>query len=94
MFANAEGCLLLKICDYCHQIKHNSCLFLLVTGLANRLCISNDIHTIYKNKCVVYFQSAKVPLKVSVTGAAGQIAYSLLPMLANGDVFGKDQVCI
>ena len=29
-------------------------------------------------------------LKVLVTGAAGQIAYSLLPMIANGDVFGKN----
>ena len=27
-----------------------------------------------------------------VTGAAGQIAYSLLYSIANGDVFGKDQV--
>ena len=32
------------------------------------------------------------PLRVCVTGAAGQIAYSLLCSLANGDVFGKDQV--
>lgn len=31
-------------------------------------------------------------LKVCVTGAAGQIAYSLLYSIANGDVFGKDQV--
>lgn len=33
------------------------------------------------------------PIKVCVTGAAGQIAYSLLYSLANGDVFGKNQVC-
>lgn len=31
------------------------------------------------------------PLKVVVTGAAGQIAYSLLFSVAKGDVFGKDQ---
>jgi malate dehydrogenase len=31
------------------------------------------------------------PIRVVVTGAAGQIAYSLLYMIANGDVFGKDQ---
>lgn len=30
------------------------------------------------------------PKKVAVTGAAGQIAYSLLWRIANGDVFGKD----
>lgn len=33
-------------------------------------------------------------IKVCVTGSAGQIAYSLLYMLANGDVFGKDQKLI
>lgn len=32
------------------------------------------------------------PLKVVVTGAAGQIAYSLLYSVAKGDVFGYDQV--
>lgn len=33
----------------------------------------------------------KKPIKVAVTGAAGQIAYSLLFRIACGDVFGKDQ---
>ncbi|HEY8899570.1 MAG TPA: malate dehydrogenase [Chthoniobacterales bacterium] len=33
----------------------------------------------------------KAPLKVAVTGAAGQIGYSLLPRLASGGVFGPDQ---
>ena len=32
------------------------------------------------------------PLKVCVTGAAGQIAYSLLYQIVHGDVFGKEQV--
>lgn len=32
------------------------------------------------------------PINVLVTGAAGQIAYSLLFSIAKGDVFGKDQV--
>lgn len=32
------------------------------------------------------------PVRVLVTGAAGQIAYSLLFSIAKGDVFGKDQV--
>ena len=30
------------------------------------------------------------PIRVAVTGAAGQICYSLLPRIANGDVFGKN----
>lgn len=31
------------------------------------------------------------PIRVAVTGGAGQIAYSLLFRLANGDLFGKNQ---
>ncbi|KAJ1505731.1 hypothetical protein HMI55_001475 [Coelomomyces lativittatus] len=34
------------------------------------------------------------PLRVVVTGAAGQIAYSLLPHLINGSVFGPNQSLI
>jgi len=34
---------------------------------------------------------AKEPIHVVVTGAAGQIAYSILYMIAKGDVFGRDQ---
>ena len=34
------------------------------------------------------------PIRVLITGAAGQIAYSLVFAVANGDVFGKDQPII
>lgn len=34
------------------------------------------------------------PLRIAVTGAAGQIAYNLLPRLAAGECFGKDQPVI
>ncbi|XP_034507821.1 malate dehydrogenase, cytoplasmic-like, partial [Ailuropoda melanoleuca] len=34
------------------------------------------------------------PIRVLVTGAAGQIAYSVLLSIAKGDVFGKDQPLI
>lgn len=34
------------------------------------------------------------PIRVVVTGAAGQIAYSLLYMIARGEVFGKEQPLI
>jgi malate dehydrogenase len=37
---------------------------------------------------------AKTPLRVAVTGAAGQIGYSLLFRIANGDMLGKDQPVI
>jgi len=33
----------------------------------------------------------KAPIKVVLTGSAGQIAYSLLPKLLDGSVFGEDQ---
>jgi malate dehydrogenase len=36
----------------------------------------------------------KSPLRVAVTGAAGQIGYALLPRIASGDMFGKDQPLI
>lgn len=34
------------------------------------------------------------PLRVLITGAAGQIAYSLIPIIARGDVFGHEQPLI
>jgi malate dehydrogenase len=36
----------------------------------------------------------KAPIRVAVTGAAGQIGYSLLFRIANGDLLGKDQPVI
>ena len=36
----------------------------------------------------------KAPVRVAVTGAAGQIGYSLLFRIANGDLLGKDQPVI
>ena len=35
--------------------------------------------------------AAKAPVKVAVTGAAGQIAYSLLFRIASGAMLGPDQ---
>ncbi|NIG59478.1 malate dehydrogenase, cytoplasmic [Pontoporia blainvillei] len=39
-------------------------------------------------------QRPSEPIRVLVTGAAGQIAYSLLYSIGNGSVFGKDQPII
>jgi malate dehydrogenase len=36
----------------------------------------------------------KTPLRIAVTGAAGQIGYALLFRIANGDLLGKDQPVI
>ena len=37
---------------------------------------------------------AKAPMRVAITGAAGQIGYSRLFRIANGDLLGKDQPVI
>jgi malate dehydrogenase len=36
----------------------------------------------------------KEPIRIVITGAAGQIAYSLIHQICNGDVFGKEQSVI
>lgn len=36
----------------------------------------------------------KSPIRITITGAAGQIGYSLLPRIASGSVFGPDQPVI
>jgi malate dehydrogenase len=40
------------------------------------------------------FPPMKQPVRVAVTGAAGQIGYALLFRIANGDLLGKDQPVI
>ncbi len=37
-------------------------------------------------------KKSKDPIRIVITGAAGQIGYSLIHQICNGDVFGKDQV--
>ncbi|HUR28451.1 MAG TPA: malate dehydrogenase [Planctomycetota bacterium] len=37
---------------------------------------------------------AKTPIRIAVTGAAGQIGYALLPRIASGELFGSDQPVI
>ena len=37
---------------------------------------------------------SKAPIRVAVTGAAGQIGYALLPRIASGQMFGADQPVI
>ncbi|MDR2015576.1 MAG: malate dehydrogenase [Azoarcus sp.] len=37
---------------------------------------------------------SKAPIRVTITGAAGQIGYSLLFRIASGDMLGKDQTVI
>src|SRR5687768_6275703 len=37
---------------------------------------------------------SKTPIRVAITGAAGQIGYALLPRIASGQIFGADQPVI
>jgi len=36
----------------------------------------------------------KAPIRIAVTGAAGQIGYALLPRIASGEMFGREQPVI
>eukprot|EP00397_Hematodinium_sp_SG-2012_P041818 GEMP01046136.1.p1 GENE.GEMP01046136.1~~GEMP01046136.1.p1 ORF type:complete len:330 (+),score=96.43 GEMP01046136.1:49-1038(+) len=38
--------------------------------------------------------TSKAPIRVCVTGAAGQIGYAIVPMICSGDMFGPDQPVI
>lgn len=49
-----------------------------------------NVHSNYYEK----FVQPKKPIRVAITGVAGQIGYALLPMIANGDMFGPDQEVI
>lgn len=40
---------------------------------------------------IKFAMSMNSPIKIAVTGAAGQIGYSLLPRIASGGIFGSDQ---
>lgn len=57
------------------------------------ICFTGS-HTVWhhNNRLLPYLQAE--PIRIVVTGAAGQIAYSLLYMIARGEVFGKDQPLI
>jgi malate dehydrogenase len=65
----------------------------IITGLPN---IFNQILTASASILLLLWRiiMAKAPLRVTVTGAAGQIGYSLLFRIANGDMLGKDQPVI
>ncbi|XP_026685567.1 malate dehydrogenase, cytoplasmic-like isoform X1 [Diaphorina citri] len=60
----------------------------------------NYVPTLYLAYCLVTLPAADCsyykaePIRVVVTGAAGQIAYSLIYQIAKGDVFGPNQPVI
>jgi malate dehydrogenase len=49
-----------------------------------------DVNKAYYND----FVQPPKPVRVAITGVAGQIGYALLPMIANGDMFGDREVII
>jgi malate dehydrogenase len=48
----------------------------------------------YKNVLFLEYKNMKAPIRVAVTGAAGQIGYSILFRIASGDMLGADQPVI
>ena len=51
------------------------------------------------NRCEIhtrcrFFRMSKEPIRVAVTGAAGQIGYAMLFRIASGQMFGPDQPVI
>ncbi|KAL0486836.1 malate dehydrogenase [Acrasis kona] len=52
---------------------------------------SNSLNQIQHNQTLARMSNRKEAVRVVVTGAAGQISYSLLPLIANGAMFGPDQ---
>eukprot|EP00871_Galdieria_phlegrea_P003726 jgi/Galph1/4354/GphlegSOOS_G2972.1 len=81
-FMRPTGHLLRNVVSYCSKQQLN--------------CSSNGslINKIPSRNVQIYKGSGKdwLPtLHVAVTGAAGQIAYSLLPRIANGEMLGSDQ---
>jgi malate dehydrogenase len=60
-------------------------------NIFNPASIKNkDVHKTYYER----FLQPKKPIRVAITGVAGQIGYALLPMIANGDMFGTDNEVI
>jgi len=57
-----------------------------------------EISPLRKSKDNVGIRTSKdverKPLRLAITGAAGQIAYSLIFMISKGEVFGKEQPII
>ena len=64
-----------------------------VTKRADLIEKNGEKKVFKKKQPIIRFSFAQAsPIKVCVTGAAGQIAYSLLYSIASGEVFGRDQV--
>lgn len=58
-------------------------------GITNVLCTRTHSHA--QDKLFPRLQEPNRPIRVLVTGAAGNIAYSLIFMIAKGDMFGPHQ---
>ena len=62
------------------------------TSIRDAILSVPDTHPVHPPNAVS--PSSTPPIKVVVTGAAGQISYSLLYMIASGCVFGENQPII
>lgn len=53
-----------------------------------------DLSCSESRPCPTHESEERPPVRVLVTGAAGQIAYNLIPLLCGGEVLGRDQPII
>lgn len=60
----------------------------------NTACFAGALHGIAGSGRSSESSSSDHPIRVTVCGAAGQIGYSLLPMIASGCMFGRSQQVI
>jgi malate dehydrogenase len=66
----------------------------MIHALAAQLDVARGAVSAPPSSCTFLEPPMKRPLCVAVTGAAGQIGYSLLFRIASGDMLGKDQPVI
>ena len=64
---------------------------LIYSTMLGLLCERGKPHLFYKRNPFLVNMITNSPVKVAVTGAAGQIGYSLLFRLASGSMLGPDQ---
>ena len=59
--------------------------------IKNIIIFCTTLYTVYFTTKTLHPTTSR-RMKVVVTGAAGQIGYSLIPMIANGQIFGPDVI--
>ncbi|KAH7573235.1 hypothetical protein JRO89_XS03G0096000 [Xanthoceras sorbifolium] len=92
LLTNGGGCNIIVVS--CHSLPVDKEDFL---HIQDQLIVKQVVSKTVRGSLIVEIQSvsmAKEPVRVLVTGAAGQIGYALVPMVARGVMLGADQPVI